>query len=457
MEQISPPNSPADLVVGGAQVLTGTGSRTSFRLGGVAVKDGRITAVESNVALLGHIGPETRIVDAEGAILMPGLINTHCHAACAQHRGLIENLALEPWLDEVWKAESRYLTPATSRIGAFVGLAELLLSGVTTVMDMFWIAEPVAEAAAETGIRIATGSWFFDGPGMCGITPDQWLSRAEAFFERWQGHPLVLPGCYPHGSYTVGPDNLKAAFALAEKKGGHFSTHAAETATEQKIIQERYGRSVIHHMDHLGLLDPRTVLAHCVHVDDGEIECLAKSGTTVAHNPVSNLKLGSGIAPVPAMLDAGINVTLGTDSAISGNDTDMWLSMRLAALLPKGVQQDPTVIKPDDVLAMATVNGAKALGLADRLGTIEPGKIADFILVETRAPHAAPIYDLATHIIYAAGKSDVRDVFIAGRQVVEDRRLTTIDLDYWLTEMRGLGQLIARGEPLPEELAFHGF
>lgn len=439
---------PIDLVVRGAAVFTAVAGAPTLPSGGIAVAGGRIAAIGTDAELAGLAVRAGRVIDADGAILMPGLINAHCHAACTQHRGLVENLSLEPWLQAVWEVEQHYVTAETTYLGALIGLSELLLSGVTTVMDMFWLCEPTADAAVDLGIRISTGSWFFDGPGMCGIRPEDWIGRAEAFFEHYDRHELVIPGTFPHASYTVGPDNLKAAFALAERHDGRFSTHAAETRAEQRIIAERYGASVIRHMERTGLLSERTVLAHCVHLDDGEIELLAKSGTTVAHNPVSNLKLGSGVARIPDLVAAGVNIALGTDSCISGNDIDMWLSMRLAALLPKGVHEDPTLIRPAEVVAMATRNGAAALGLGDRLGTLEAGKIADFILVSTRAAHAVPIYDLATHLVYAAGKGDVTDVFVAGRQVVQDRRITTIDLAPRLEAMRELGAKIATRTPL---------
>jgi 5-methylthioadenosine/S-adenosylhomocysteine deaminase len=443
-------SKPIDLLIRGAHVVPMTPGRGAIASGGLTVRGGRILEVGADAALAEQAPHAARVIDAGGAILMPGLVNAHCHAACTQNRGLIESLALEPWLEAVWAVERDYVTPATTRLGALIGLAELLLSGVTTVMDMFWLCEPTAEAASALGMRIATGSWFFDGPGMCGIAPDQWLGRAEAFFDRWAGDALVMPGTFPHAAYTVGPERLREAFRLAERRGGRFSTHAAETRAEQRLIADRYGSSVIRHMDALGLLSERTVLAHCVHLDDGEIDLLARSGTTVAHNPVSNLKLGSGVARLPDMLAAGVRVALGTDSCISGNDLDLWLAMRLAALLPKGLREDPTLISPQQVLEMATVNGAAALGRED-LGALAPGMAADFILVAVDAPHATPLHDAATHLVYSAGKADVTDVFVGGRQVVSNRTIQTIPMAGPLAEMTALGARIAARTPLPDQ------
>ena len=440
--------SAIDLVVRGAPTLTMAPGAPALRRGGLAVSGDRIVAVGSDDDLAPLAARAKRIIEAEGSALIPGLINAHSHVACTQHRGLIENLALEPWLQAVWAVESRYVTPETTYLGALIGLAELMLSGVTTTMDMFWLGEPAADAAKALGMRISTGSWFFDGPSVCGVDAADWPKRAEAFFERWQGDDLVIPGTFPHATYTVGPDSLKQAYAIAERHDGRFSTHAAETRAEQRIIGERHGLSVIRHLDALGLLSPRTVLAHCVHLDDGEIELLARRGATVAHNPVSNLKLGSGIARIADLIDAGVRVTVGTDSCISGNDIDLWLAIRLAALLPKGAREDPRIVAPLDALTMATRNGAAALGLEDRLGSLEVGKQADFALVSLGAPHATPIYDLATHLVYSASKADVSDVFVAGRQVVKDRRIVAFDMAAPLAEMRALGAKIAAGEPL---------
>jgi 5-methylthioadenosine/S-adenosylhomocysteine deaminase len=440
--------SPPDLVLRGAHVLTLAPGCKPIPKGGLAVRGGVIVAVGPDDELEGLAARARRVVDGGDSALIPGLINAHSHVACTQHRGLIENLALEPWLQAVWAVESHYVTPQTTFLGALIGLAELLLSGVTTTIDMFWLGEPAAEAAKRLGMRISTGSWFFDGPSVCGVDAADWPKRAESFFDRWAGDDLVIPGCFPHAAYTVGPESLRQAHAIAERRGGLFSTHAAETRAEQRIIAERHGRTVIRHLDALGLLGPRTVLAHCVHLDDGEIELLARSGATVSHNPVSNLKLGSGIARIPDMLAAGVRVAIGTDSCISGNDIDMWLSMRLSALLPKGAREDPTLISPLETLAMATRNGAAALGLEDRLGTLEIGKQADFALVSLRSPHATPLYDLATHLVYSANRSDVTDVFVAGRQVVEDRRIVALDIEAPLAEMRALGARIAARAPL---------
>jgi 5-methylthioadenosine/S-adenosylhomocysteine deaminase len=409
------------------------------RDGAVAVADGRITAIGP----AGTLGAAREVIDAQGLLLMPGLINTHCHAADSLFRGLIEDLPLEPWLQAVWRAEGAILNRETVRLGATLGLAESLLGGVTTVMDMFWHPRETVAAARALGMRISTGGVFFDAPGVDGRTGPERLADATAFYEEFAGADDVLPGSFPHGAYTVGPESLVAAKRLAETHGGLYCTHAAETRAEQADVAARYGRSVIRHLDHLGLLDARTVLAHCVWLDDEEIAILARTGATVSHNPMSNLKLASGIARVPDMLAAGVRVTVGTDGAISGNDLDMWMALRLAATLHRAATLSATAVTTAQALRMVTLDAAAALGAADRIGSLEPGKAADMILLDLNRPHAVPLFDPLTHLVFSCAKSDVRHVFVGGRQVVRDGALTRVDLDETLAAVAALTPRIA--------------
>ncbi|MCO5162315.1 MAG: amidohydrolase [Mesorhizobium sp.] len=417
-----------DLIIRNATVVTCDAKGTVIANGGVAVENGRITRVAPSAELAPLAANAKRVLDGSGCILMPGIVNTHCHAADSLFRGLVEDLALEPWLQTVWKAEGAILNPDTSRLGSVLGFAELLLSGVTSVMDMFWYPAETVRAARTVGIRVATGGIFFDPPGVTGHDFAGRIAAAEDFFSEFEGSDDVFPSIMPHGAYTVAPENLRTAKVIADRHGALFSTHAAETRAEQADVTSRFGRSVIRHLDSLGLLDARTVLAHCVHLDDEEIEILARSGASVAHNPMSNLKLASGVARIPDMLEAGINVTLGTDGAISGNDLDMWMALRLAATLHKGVSGRPDVVTTGQALAILTSAGARALGAADRIGSLETGKFADMILIDLKRPHAVPVFDPVTHLVYSTAKSDVRHVFVGGEQVVRDGVLTRHDI-----------------------------
>ena len=421
------------LVIENARVVCCDASHRVIENGAVVVRDGLFEWIGDQGALPDV--PGASHLDAGGAIVMPGLINMHAHCGDSLFRGLVEDRPLEAWLQTVWKAEAATLGNAGHcQLGTELGIAELAMGGVTTIMDMFWHSSTGFEAARKAGVRWASGEIFFDGPGMDGFGPQDRPARARALFD--QGHEFC--GVLPHGTYTVGPDTLREALKLAQDHGGFFCTHAAETQAEQQTIQQRYGTSVIRHLDNLGALTPRTVLAHCVHVDSEEITLMAESGTHVVLNPMSNLKLASGFAPVPAMQKAGVNLCLGTDGPISGNDMDMFLAMRLTATLHKALSGDAAAVSVGEVLHMATLNGARALGAGDRLGSIEPGKAADFIVVETSAAHAAPMFNAMNHLVYAASKADVRDVFVGGKPIMRDRRLLHLDLDALTARVRAL-------------------
>jgi len=432
-----------DLVIRNAIVVVCDEAGTVIRDGGVAVTDGRIERIAASEELEGLAASARRVLDGSGHILMPGLINTHCHAGDSLFRGLVENLPLEPWLQTVWKAEGAILNAETSYLGSVLGFAEQLLGGVTTVMDMFWYPAETVRAARTVGMRVATGGIFFDLPGVTGESTQARIAAAESFCQEFADADDVIPAVLPHGAYTVAPDNLEKAKAIADRYGALFSTHAAETKAEQADISSRYGRSVIRHMDDLGLLGPRTILAHCVHLDDEEIAILASRGAVVSHNPLSNLKLASGVARVPDMLDAGIPVTLGTDGAISGNDLDLWLALRLAATLHKGTSGRADVVSTHQALAMVTSGGAKALGVSRKIGTLEQGKLADMIMIDLKRPHAVPVFDPVTHLVYSTAKSDVRHVFVGGEHVVENGALTRHALDDTLAAVEELAPKIA--------------
>ena len=433
----------SDLVITNATVVTCDGQNTVISDGGVAVENGRIVHVAAAGDLDALASNARQVVDGAGHILMPGLINTHCHAGDSLFRGLVEDLPLEAWLQVVWKAEGTILNRETTYLGSVLGLAELLLCGVTTTMDMFWYPAETVRAARALGVRVSTGGIFFDPPGPTGHDLKMRIAEAERFFDLFANTEDVFPAILPHGAYTVSPENLRAAKDIAERHGALFCTHAAETRAEQADVTDRYGRSVIRHLDHLGLLDKHTVLAHCVHLDDEELEILARTGTSVAHNPMSNLKLASGFARVPEMLNAKINVSLGTDGAISGNDLDMWMALRLAATMHKGFTGRADAVSTAQALAMATAAGARALGAEDRIGSLEPGKFADMILVDVKRPHAVPMFDATTHLVYSTAKSDVRHVFVGGKQVVRDGVLTQHNIADTIAEVEALQPKIA--------------
>ena len=427
-----------DLLIKDAHLVTCDKNHRMYQNGLMAVKAGRIEEIAEASAGLTHSLQAKEVISAKGQIVMPGLINMHCHAGDSLFRGLVENLSLEAWLTNVWITEKAILTPKTTYLGSVLGLAENLLSGVTSVMDMFWYPTETVRAARMLGMRLSSGGIFFDPPGIGGRIQSDYIKEAKEFSEAFGGSSDIFPATMPHGTYTVSPEHLVAAKSIADERGDLFCTHAAETQAEQADIQNRYGKSVIRHLEAYGLLGNRTVLAHCVHVDDYEISLMAENDTTVVHNPMSNLKLGSGISPTVRLKEAGVRLTIGTDGAISGNDLDMWLAMRLASGLAKGVSLKPDVFPAKDVLHMATLNGAEALGQKNELGSLEVGKRADFIFLNVNNVHAVPLFDPITHLVFGAGRSDVSDVFVNGQQVVKGHTLTFHDLDETLDEVMSL-------------------
>ena len=431
-----------DLLIKDALIVTCDGSHSIIENGVMSVSQGKITALEQSDTRAAENLNAKKIVSANGNIVMPGLINMHCHAADSLFRGLVENLPLEEWLGRVWIAEKAILTPETTYLGSVLGLAENLLSGSTTVMDMFWYPDETVKAAKDLGMRVSTGGIFFDLPGIGGRSQEDYISEADNFYQNHSSDDSVIPAILPHGSYTVSPQNLSEAKSMADQYGILFCTHAAETQAEQNDIKARYDNSVIRHLDKYKLLGETSVLAHCVHLDDTEISLLAQSKTNVVLNPMSNLKLGSGIAPVKAMHRAGINLTIGTDGAISGNDLDMWLAMRLTCGLAKGLNMEADALTAEQVLHMATISGAKALGKSDSLGSLEIGKNADFILVDINNSHSIPLFDPITHLVFGAGRSDVTDVFVSGKHVVKNKKISGLDIEKIHEEVRQLAPSI---------------
>jgi 5-methylthioadenosine/S-adenosylhomocysteine deaminase len=369
------------------------------------------------------------VIDAQGAILMPGLINAHTHLPMSLFRGLADDLPLEVWLNEhIFPAEARFVTPANVRTGTLLACAELLLGGVTTCCDGYFREGEVARAVAEGGMRAILGQGVIDFPAPGVGDPADNVAHAVDFVTAWQGRDdRITPAIFCHSPYTCGSKTLKAAKTAARELGTPFLIHLAETRGEQGMIPEAEGRSPTQYLDDLGLLDEGTLLVHGVWLDAADIRRVAASGAAMVHCPESNMKLASGVMPLPDLLAAGIPVGLGTDGAASNNDLDLFGELDMAAKLHKAVRLDPTVASAPAVLAMATNLGARVLGMADRIGSLTPGKLADLVLVETRSPRLTPIYDPISHLVYTARGGDVRDVMVGGRWAVRERRLLTFD------------------------------
>lgn len=432
----------ADTLIRNATVLTLAPSDAIQTSGAVAVRGDRIAAV----------GPEHRFadwqigetVDAGGGLVMPGLINAHTHLPMTLFRGLADDLPLDQWLQEhIFPAEARFITPRTVPASTRLAVAEMLLDGTTCCCDGYFLEDHVAGTVARTGMRavLAQGVIDFPAPGV--PDPSRAIEVARDYVQRWQERcALIRPSIFCHAPYTCSAETLQAAKAAARQLGVSFQIHVAETQSEQQQCRQANGCSPVAYLHKLGLLDKGTILVHAVWVDAADIALIAQSGASVVHCPESNMKLASGVAPIPDMLKAGISVGLGTDGCASNNDLDLLAEMDSASKLHKVHRRDPTVMDAAGVVRMATCEGARVLGLDHLIGSLEVGKQADLIIVDVRQPHSTPLYRPYSHLVYAARGSDVRDVMIAGRWVVRERELMTIDKAAALREAAELGREI---------------
>jgi 5-methylthioadenosine/S-adenosylhomocysteine deaminase len=429
-----PPSTAVDLIVRNGLVITmDAGSRT-IPDGAVAICGGRIAAVGPTAELAGFTAYRT--IDACGGLILPGLINTHTHAAMALFRGLADDLPLMTWLnDHIFPAEAK-LTPEMVRIGATLACAEMIQSGTTCFCDMYLFEDAVAEAADQAGMRAVVGEVLYDFPSPNYGPIENGFAYTERMMARWQGHPLITVAVEPHSPYLCAPGLLTRAARLAADHQVPLVIHLSETRSEVKQIQDRYGTTPVGHLAALGLLAPNLVACHAVVLTEEDIALLKAHEVKVSHNPESNMKLASGVSPVPDILAAGICVGLGTDGCASNNNLDLFTEMDMAAKLHKVQRLDPTVMNAPTVLRMATIDAARVLGLSDRVGSIEPGKQADLIVVDADKPHLTPMYDPVSHLVYAVRGSDIRHSIINGKVVMEDRRLTTLDVEKVLFEAR---------------------
>jgi len=372
-----------------------------------------------------------KIIDARGGIIMPGLVNTHTHLPMALFRGLADDLPLSKWLNEyIFPAEANHIHPDSVRLGALLSGAEMLLSGTTTCCDGYFHEDHVAAAMNEIGMRAILGQGVIDFPAPGVPKPEDNVNNALKFIQKWKyKSPLITPSIFCHSPYTCSEATLKKAKDAADAKGVLFQIHAAETKDEYVSIQTTHHTTPLKYMDKIGIIDRNTLLIHAVWLDDDDIEIIAKRGASVSHNPESNMKLASGIAPVPALLKAGVTVGLGTDGCASNNNLDLFSEMDTAAKLHKLNAMDPTLMDAVTVLKMATIEGARSLGLQDITGSLEIGKKADVITIDTHKPHLVPVYNPVSHIVYAAQGSDVQDVIVDGHILVKDRTLLTVDVE----------------------------
>jgi 5-methylthioadenosine/S-adenosylhomocysteine deaminase len=433
-----PARTPISLIITHGTVVTVNPSGSIVADGAVAIEGRDIVGVGTTDEIAAKFeGKET--IDASGQVVLPGLINTHTHAPMVLYRGLADDLALMEWLQKyIFPAEARTVTPEFVRVGTRLAALEMIRSGTSAYADMYYFEEEIAKATREAGLRGVLGQTIVRFPAPDARTPEQGLERASAFVRQFAGDELITPAIAPHAMYTLDTGMLKAAKRAAERDGAPLIIHLAETRDEIAIARKQYKLTPVQYLDSIGFWSdagaparrgtrPRTLAAHAVHVSAADIRILASRGIGVSHNPESNMKLASGTAPVPTMRTAGIVVGLGTDGAASNNDLDMFEAMRQAALLHKLQSGDPRVLPARTVLEMATIEGARALGLGEITGSIEVGKRADLIVVSMASARQTPLYDPVSHLVYATRGDDVKTTIVNGRVLMRDRMVLTLD------------------------------
>lgn len=369
-----------------------------------------------------------KLIDASNSLIMPGFINCHTHAAMTCFRGIADDLELMDWLNNyIFPAEARNVNKNLAYWGTMLACAEMIKSGTTTFKDMYIFEDETASAAKEAGMRCLVGEVLFDFPSPNVKTPAEGLAYTRMLLEKWKDDPLVNIIVEPHALYTCSPSLLTEAKKLADEFKAPVGIHLLENKMEHEQLQDKFGKGAVLFLHDIGFLDERFIAFHCVCLSKEDINLFAANKCKVVHNPASNMKLASGIAPVPDMLKAGITVGLGTDGCASNNNLDMIKDMSLAAKLHKVARLDPMVMDAQTVVRMATIEGAKVLGMGKVTGSLEVGKKADIILIGLNKPHLTPLYNEYSHLVYAASGADVDTVIINGKIVMENRQLLTID------------------------------
>ncbi len=431
------------MIVAHGIVVTMNPERTIYQDGAVAVRGDSIVAV----------GPRTEIeakyraaqlIDAHGGLVLPGFINGHTHVPMTLFRGLHDDVTLNDWLYKyIFPAEAKNVNEEFVRWGTRLGAAEQIRSGVTTFVDMYYFEDAVAEETKAAGMRGVLGETFIDFPAPDNKSEAAMLAYTEKFLKKWQGDPLIQAAAAPHSIYTCSKKTLQDAAALARKYHALILIHVAEMKKEWEDSEKQNGMSPVQYLDKIGVLGPDVIAAHCIFVDAADRKLLAEKGTGCVHNPSSNMMIASGVAPVPEERAAGIAVGLGTDGpAGSNNDLDLMEEIDLAAKLAKITKMNPLALGAKDVVAMATIDGARAIHMEKEIGSLEPGKKADLALISLDEPNAVPMYDVYAQIAYSLKGSDVETVIIGGKVVMRDRKLLTLDEPKILEKAREYGKSV---------------
>jgi 5-methylthioadenosine/S-adenosylhomocysteine deaminase len=388
--------------------------------------------------------PAKKTIDGTGCMIMPGLINAHLHAPMTLFRGLADDLPLNSWLEEhIFPAEGKWVSGEFVYGGTLLACAEMIRSGTTTFCDGYFFEDQAARAALQSGMRGLAAQGILDFPTPDSPSPAEAIKRIKSFIQDYSGSQLIKPAIFAHTTYTCSPNLLKECRSLADRYGVPLVIHLSESQNEVKEVMKKYGRRPLDHLENLGLLTSPLIACHCVWLTGEEMDLLARRKVRVVHNPESNMKLASGVAPVPDLLARGVAVGLGTDGCASNNNLDLFQEMDFAAKLHKVHRLDPTVMPSSTVLEMATLGGARVLGMEKEIGSLEAGKKADVIVLELNRPHLQPMYNPVSHLVYSATGADVRDVIIDGKLIMENRKLLTLDEEEIMERAKEWGRRIS--------------
>jgi 5-methylthioadenosine/S-adenosylhomocysteine deaminase len=437
-------NAEYDILIAGGLLLSMSERVGIIENPVIGIRDGRIDLIETMKTDTGHSYRAKETLDATDCLVMPGLINTHTHLPMVCFRGMADDLSLMEWLqNHIWPAEAKHVNREMVYAASMLAIAEMILSGTTTFCDAYFYESSVAKAAMDSGMRGIVCQGFIDLP--IPNDPSRITEVAERFIEKWQGKsPLLTPALACHAPYSCSPETLTSIKAVSTRAGVPYAVHVSETKEEVSIIRERYGKLPVAHLRDLNVLDRRTIAVHCNWLEEEEMDILSACDVTVSHNPESSLKLAAGIAPIPRLLQKGVTVGLGTDGAASNNDLDLFGEMDTTAKIHKVAEMDSTVMDARTVLKMTTIDGARVLGLDDRIGSIETGKSADIIILDTNKPHWIPLFNPYSQLVYAASGADVVTSIIGGRVVMRDRKLLTMDLPIIMKEVRKIAAAIGK-------------
>ncbi|MDY6973100.1 MAG: amidohydrolase [Thermodesulfobacteriota bacterium] len=445
LNQVQAGEADPDLIIEGGIVITMVEGQEPVVDASVYVSNGRIADIRVPSDQEPPFETPTEIIDAKDAIIMPGLVNTHNHAAMTLFRGLADDMIMKEWLfKKIFPAEANFLSPETVYWGSLLGCLEMIASGTTTFADGYFFQDDTIRAVHESGLRalIAQGVIDFPAPGV--DDPKKNLQKAREFIERWLGFSeLITPGVFCHSPLTCSGRTLKGAWEISRRFDLPLQIHLSETSEEVNEIIEKTGERPAQYLDQLGLIDQGLIAAHAVHLDNKEMECLREKGANIVHAPESNMKLCSGVARISEMVKMGLTVGLGTDGCSSNNNLDLFCEMDTAAKLSKVFDLDPIGLDAKTVLKMATTWGASLLGLGKQVGTLVKGKKADIIVVDLHSPHMCPIYDPISSVVYSANGADVRDVIVNGKVLMKDRKFMTLDPIRIMEKVRGISKKIS--------------